>query len=314
MDPTLSLPDVLVALADVRATGCLRVDAVPGNALVFLRDGQVYAATVPTQREPLGARLVAAGILADEDLAAALDAQHEELLVAWRLGELVVHLGMADRIAVERVVAALLLEDLDVLLSWPVSSARFRPGVRTRQDVSPAVTIPALLDPVWRTLPDPEPAAGAAGQPPFVLDPGEPNRVVEYAFVGAAMDAFAAEPGTAQAVAMLHPEPAVESQDPLPEVVDTADVLRQIRGLNRFEDDPDGDDGASPQDGNGAKNGNGGRGEHTNPAQRSDPGQRGAPTAPDERPPARLELNALAEQARVAPAPRPRRGLFRRNR
>ncbi len=308
MDPTLSLPDVLVALADVRATGCLRVDAVPGNALVFLRDGQVYAATVPTEREPLGARLVAAGILADEDLAAALDAQHEELLVAWRLGELVVHLGMADRSAVERVVAALLLEDLDVLLSWPVSSARFRPGVRTRQDVSPAVTIPALLDPVWRTLPDPEPAA--ATQAPFVLEPGEPNRVVEYAFVGAAMDALAAEPATAQAVAMLHPEAAAESQDALPEVVDTADVLRQIRGLNRAAGDADENDEHDGPGGDAST----GRAERADPGQRSDPGQRGPATEPDERQPARLELNALAEQARVAPAPRPRRGLFRRNR
>jgi hypothetical protein len=224
---------------------------------------------------------------------------------------------MADRLAVERVVAALLLEDLDVLLSWPVSSARFRPGVRTRQDVSPAVTIPALLDPVWRTLPDPEPAAGAAGQAPFVLESGEPDRVVEYAFVGAAMDAFAAEPATAQAVAMLHPEPAVESQDPLPEVVDTADVLRQIRGLNRFEDDADGDDGQgrySQHSQQRQRNGQDGRGEHTDPGQGGDPGRRGGATEPDELPPARLELNALAEQARVAPAPRPRRGLFRRNR
>jgi Domain of unknown function (DUF4388) len=271
MDPTLSLPDVLVALADVRATGCLRVDAEPGNALVFLRDGQVYAATVPTEREPLGARLVAAGLLQEEDLAAALDAQHEELLVAWRLGELVVHLGMADRSAVERIVAALLLEDLDVLLSWPVSGARFRPGVRTRQDVSPAVTIPALLDPVWRTLPDPPVVVGIPGQVPFVLEPEEPERTLEYALIGSAVsvDAVATAP----------------SQDPLPQVVDTADILRQIRGLNLFEDEvPD------------------------------EPPAPTVPPVPQEWSQPRLELAALAEQARVAPPAAPRRGFFRRNR
>jgi hypothetical protein len=281
MDPTLSLPDVLVALADVRATGCLRVDAEPGNALVFLRDGQVYAATVPTERPPLGARLVDAGLLAEEDLAAALDAQHEELLVAWRLGELVVHLGMADRLAVERVVAALLLEDLDVLLSWPVNGARFRPGVRTRQDVSPAVTIPALLDPVWRTLPDPEQLGGGPVQVPFVLEPLVPERTVEYAFVGSsvATDAMRAEPAMAHAVVKPAAQQAADSPDPLPEVVDTADVLRQIRGLNLDEE-----------------------------------GEPDRPDESDDRPHARPALAALAEQARDAPPAAPRRGFFRRNR
>ena len=218
MDLTYSLADVLVALSDVRASGCLRVDAEQGNALVFLREGQVYAATVPTERTPLGARLIEAGLVDEADLAAALDAQNEELLVAWRLGELVVHLGMAERSGVERVVAALLLEDLDVLLSWTVVGVRFRPGVKTRQDVTPAVTVPALLDPTWRTLPDPPEFMPV----PFVLEPAEPERTLEYALFGA-----------------LAAQTASFSPAPLPQVVDTADVLRQIRGLNQFHDDND---------------------------------------------------------------------------
>lgn len=212
MDSTYSLPDVFVALSDVQATGCLRVDASQGNALVFLRDGQVYAATVPTDREPLGTRMVSSGLLSAEDLAAALDAQTEELLSAWRLGELVVWLGMADRLGVERLVMALLLEDLDTLLSWDVTGVRFRPGILTRQDVTPAVTIPALLDPAWRTLPDPPRFMPI----PFELDE-ETSSVLAPALVGGAMaDELDGEVWAA----------------PLPEVVDTADVLRQIRGLN----------------------------------------------------------------------------------
>jgi hypothetical protein len=236
VDPTYWLPDVLVALSDVRATGCLRVDAEQGNALVFMRDGQVYAATVPTEREPLGARMVAAGLIAPEDLAAALDAQQEELLSSWRLGELVVYLGMADRLGVERLVAALLLEDLDALLSWTVTGVRFRPGVLTRQDVTPAVTVPALLDPTWRTLPDPPVFMPV----PFTVD-GSP---------GASAEAQRSQGGTAVLVTEAESDEDGEVwASPLPEVVDTADVLRQLRGLNADEDtDADADaDGDAPE-------------------------------------------------------------------
>ena len=227
MDPTYWLPDVLVALSDVQATGCLRVDAEQGNALVFLRDGQVYAATVPTQREPLGARMVGAGLIAPEDLAAALDAQEEELLTSWRLGELIVYLGMADRLGVERLVAALLLEDLDALLSWTVTGVRFRPGVRTRQDVTPAVTVPALLDPTWRTLPDPPVFMPV----PFTVDTSP----------GAAAEAQRAHAGTTLLVTEAESDEGGEVwAAPLPDVVDTADVLRQLRGLSADEDgDPE---------------------------------------------------------------------------
>jgi hypothetical protein len=226
VETTYSLPDVLVALSDVRATGCLRVDAEDGNALVFMRDGQVYSATVPTEREPLGSRMVAAGLIAPEDLAAALEAQQEELLSSWRLGELVVYLGMADRLGVERLVLALLLEDMDALLSWTVTGVRFRPGVHTRQDVTPAVTVPALLDPTWRTLPNP-PVHMAM---PFTLD----------ASPGAEAEAQRSPGGTAVLVTEQDPEEdAAVWAAPLPDVVDTADVLRQLRGLSTDEDDTD---------------------------------------------------------------------------
>jgi hypothetical protein len=228
VDPTYWLPDVLVALSDVQATGCLRVDAEQGNALVFLRDGQVYAATVPTEREPLGARMVGAGLIAPEDLAAALDAQQEELLTSWRLGELIVYLGMADRLGVERLVAALLLEDLDALLSWTVTGVRFRPGVRTRQDVTPAVTVPALLDPTWRTLPDPPVFMPV----PFTVETSP----------AASAEAQRAAAGTTLLITEQETDEDGEVwAAPLPDVVDTADVLRQLRGLNA-------DEGSDPED------------------------------------------------------------------
>ena len=268
MDSTYSLPDVLVALSDVQATGCLRVDGEQGNALVFLRDGQVYAATVPTEREPLGARMVASGLLAPEDLAAALDAQQEELLTAWRLGELVVWLGMADRLGVERLVAALLLEDLDTLLSWTVTGVRFRPGVLTRQDVTPAVTVPALLDPAWRTLPDPPRFMPI----PFLVDDqdGQPS-VLAPARVGGAT---------------LEEDEGEVWSSPLPDVVDTADVLRQIRGLNALAAAAAGADDDVPAQGKDR----------------------------DDSEPARdtASLKDLAQQASTPAPDKPKRKLFRR--
>ena len=64
------LRDVLLALADQAAIGCLHIDDDAGDeALVYVKDGRVYAAYVPGRRPQLGARLISSGALAPEALA-----------------------------------------------------------------------------------------------------------------------------------------------------------------------------------------------------------------------------------------------------
>ena len=139
------LGPVLEQLADEACTGCLHVvDPVGEQARVFLRAGRVYAVDVPGRRPDLGARLVDGGVLAPAALEEAVEAQRSELQ-GWRLGELLVHLGLVDRRVVEDVVREHVRAAMTDLLGWREGAWRFRVGERTRADVAPPSDVPALL-------------------------------------------------------------------------------------------------------------------------------------------------------------------------
>ena len=141
-----SLEEVLRDLSRQSATGCLVVrDPAGDDAEVFLKDGKVYAVAVPGRRAMLGARLMSSGALSPDALADALEIQRNELQ-GWRLGELLVHLGYVDREVVEALVVEQLQDSLGELLARPYASSKFRRGRKTRQDVAPPSTVPALLD------------------------------------------------------------------------------------------------------------------------------------------------------------------------
>ncbi len=182
---TAPLPEVLRQLAESASTGCLRVsDRALGrtteDARLFLRDGRVYALTLPDRRPQLGARLVASGELEPEELAEAYEAQRTELQ-GWRLGELLVHLGYVEQNVVESFVADQLREAASELLLWPSGHWRFRVDERTREDIVPPVSVDDLLTEVdrrheaWERMrpvvhgPDAVPALSAAGTSPDTL-------------------------------------------------------------------------------------------------------------------------------------------------
>jgi hypothetical protein len=67
---THTVEAVLQELAASGATGCLLVRDQEGDeAEVFLRDGEVYAVSVPGRRVMLGVRLMSRGALTPEALA-----------------------------------------------------------------------------------------------------------------------------------------------------------------------------------------------------------------------------------------------------
>src|SRR3954466_475814 len=136
---------VLSTLAEEAVTGCLHVSDLDGDeALVFLKNGLVYAVSVPGRRPQLGARLISSGALAPEGLADALEAQREELQ-GWRLGELLVHLGYVDREVVESFVGETVRDAMTDLVRWHVGRWRFRKNERSREDVAPPSTVADLL-------------------------------------------------------------------------------------------------------------------------------------------------------------------------
>src|SRR4051812_16993918 len=136
---------VLSSLAEEAVTGCLHVSDLDGDeALVFLKNGLVYAVSVPGRRPQLGARLISSGSLAPEGLADALEAQRDELQ-GWRLGELLVHLGYVEREVVESFVSETVRDAMTDLVKWREGRWRFRKNERTREDAAPPATVDELL-------------------------------------------------------------------------------------------------------------------------------------------------------------------------
>ncbi len=135
----------LLELAAQQATGCLVItDAAGEDALVWLRDGDIYAVSVPGRRPLLGVRLVSSGVITPEALTEALTVQRNELR-GWRLGELLVHLGYVQRPVVDDFVAEQMNDQMADLLGWTVRMSRFRNGESTRQDMTQAHEVSVLL-------------------------------------------------------------------------------------------------------------------------------------------------------------------------
>jgi hypothetical protein len=152
------LAPLLVDLADDSSTGCLNITESGGEeALVYYKNGLVYAVSVPGTRPQLGAKLVSSGALAPEALAEALEAQRSELQ-GWRLGELLVHLGYVDQPVVEAFVKEQVSEALWDLMRWPDGQWKFRKNIKAREDVGPPMVVVELLQTLrdrgyeWETI------------------------------------------------------------------------------------------------------------------------------------------------------------------
>src|SRR4051794_1680848 len=182
---TSPLAPLLVQLAEDMATGCLHIaDGVDDEALVYYKNGLVYAVSVPGHRPQLGAKLISSGALAPEALADALDAQRTELQ-GWRLGELLVHLGYVDQPVVEDFVKEQVHDALWDLIKWADGPWKFRKNEKTREDVAPPMAVADLLADLrergyeWQTIskvvngPDAVPVLSArgGGEPETTLNP-----------------------------------------------------------------------------------------------------------------------------------------------
>ena len=147
---TTPIDIALAALADEAATGCLHVvDDEGSEALIYLKSGLIYAVSVPGQRPQLGARLISSNVLVPENLAEALEAQRTELQ-GWRLGELLVHLGLVEQEVVEAFVQEQVRDGFTDLMAWTSGRWRFRKAEKTREDVGPPTPLDELLGEVRR--------------------------------------------------------------------------------------------------------------------------------------------------------------------
>ncbi len=137
---------IILGLASQEASGCLTISRGNGDeGLVWFRDGQVYAVSVPGRRPLLGVRLVSAGAISPDQLSTALELQRSEMNSA-RLGEVLVHLGLVNRRVIENFALEQQRDMLADLLAWPVVSQWFRNGARTRTDLAPFLDVAELIE------------------------------------------------------------------------------------------------------------------------------------------------------------------------
>lgn len=144
-----SLGDVLRSLAAGSATGGLHVrrdggDTPRRDAVLYLKEGALYAATSSGPRPLLGVRLVAAGAVTREALQEALESQAGDL-AGWRLGELLVYLGYVEPDIVTEFVIEQMLDTVGEVVSWSEGSWRFRKDERTRGSEDFALDVSAVL-------------------------------------------------------------------------------------------------------------------------------------------------------------------------
>jgi hypothetical protein len=136
---------VLQTLAQQSASGCLHlVDPGGDESLVYLRHGAVYFIAMPGPGPQLGNRLVSSGALLPESLAEALEAQGDAMQ-AWRLGELLVHVGYVDQSVVEAFVFERLLASGATLLDGAAGHWQFVDGEATRDGVASDLPVAELL-------------------------------------------------------------------------------------------------------------------------------------------------------------------------
>jgi Flp pilus assembly protein TadD len=127
---SFAVPDVLEFLRLQNKTGALVLSSRKGAGLVRLARGEITSAAAPGVPR-LGEALVARGILAPQELEAALARQASGEENGEALGTVLIRARPADREQLTRAVFAQVLAAVDEMLSWQEGAFSFHPGSET---------------------------------------------------------------------------------------------------------------------------------------------------------------------------------------
>lgn len=145
------LSTVLRDLDRSDGTGALHLDGPSGSAKIFVRDGDVYFASSPAPRAQLGARLVGAGFVTDDELDDALAAQ-EQGPDRVKLGALLVDHGVVRRDVIRVFVQEQILDAVFDLARWDTGSFEFFRGDAVSEDLPVQIRVEPLIMEVERRL------------------------------------------------------------------------------------------------------------------------------------------------------------------
>ncbi|MBW3576853.1 MAG: DUF4388 domain-containing protein [Actinobacteria bacterium] len=140
----ISLADLLRGLSSANATGALHIEGRTGPARIFIRDGAVYWAASPAPRAQLGARLVGAGFIAEDELEAVLTEQRRAGRRT-KLGALLVERGSVSRDVIRVFVQEQILDAVFDLARWHGGRYEFFRGDAAPEDLPVQIPVQPLL-------------------------------------------------------------------------------------------------------------------------------------------------------------------------
>src|SRR5918912_2230922 len=139
-----SLPDVLQLLALGKKTGCLSIAHKSNFGSIYFNAGRICYASIVNRRDRLGDIMVKNGILSQEQLDRAIEAQrtHRDT----RVGELLVAQGAISRQQLEEQVRLQIEQAVYTLFTWSEGTFNFEPDARPEaQDIVVAMNPESLL-------------------------------------------------------------------------------------------------------------------------------------------------------------------------
>ncbi|HEU0053625.1 MAG TPA: DUF4388 domain-containing protein, partial [Longimicrobium sp.] len=126
-----ALPDVLQLLAMGQKTGCLSLTDRSNFGYIYFDRGRITYASIVNRRDRLGDLLVKNGLLAAEELFAAIDEQGKN--PSHRLGEILVRRGSITRDQLEQYIRIQIEEAVYLLFTWAQGTFQFEADQRPEE-------------------------------------------------------------------------------------------------------------------------------------------------------------------------------------
>lgn len=168
-----SLPDLFRLMSLAKKSGRLDVERKAGNGKVFFREGEVYYAESSLSKEPLGQKLIRAGVLTEGSLRKALD---QSASTGERVGEILVSSGMVTLEQIETAIRQQIEDSVFDLLRWELGEFLWEPGVGADIEIPISVSVENLimeasrrldeLEVIKRKIPSMEAILAMAPKPP----------------------------------------------------------------------------------------------------------------------------------------------------
>jgi hypothetical protein len=150
-----SLADVFRLLDSGAKSGTLNLESGDARGMVCFRDGRVYFAASSWQRDPLGRRMVRAGLITEKQLRQALGLMkiQKKEKAGRRLGAVLVDEGYVESRSLEQFVHDTLFDTLFDLFRWDEGELRFEQTDSSEdQDIGVSVAVDLAIQEMTRRL------------------------------------------------------------------------------------------------------------------------------------------------------------------